>query len=181
MTYLNSLSTKLSKMTAPQGNFWRTEPTSDALHIIKKELCDSKILSCYNPGPDAKIILQSDTSQMGLGAWLRQIDKDGTDRILAICSKSLVNTETRYFNIGRECRAVKFGLQKFEYYLLGRHKIIESDNSPLEQIFRKNIPETPSRLQKMILWCLRHHSGVQTRHQNTCGSRIIQSVSQKVP
>ena len=52
------------------------------------------------------------------------------------------------------CLAVKFGLQKFEYYLLGCHSIIESDHSPLEQFFRKNIAKTPSRLQRMILWCL---------------------------
>ena len=70
-----------------------------------------------------------------------------------MCSRSLVNAGTRYYNIERDCLAVKFGLQKFEYYLLGRQTIIESDHSPLEQIFRKNINETPSRLQKMILWC----------------------------
>ena len=39
------------------------------------------------------------------------------------------------------------------WWIAGRHTIIESDHSPLEQIFRKNIGETPSRLQKMILWC----------------------------
>ena len=71
-----------------------------------------------------------------------------------MCSRSLVDAETRYSNIERERLAVKFGLQKFKYYLLGRHTIIESDHSPLEQIFRKDIAETPSRLQKMILLCL---------------------------
>ena len=161
MTYLNRFSTKLAKMTAPlrkllkNGVHFRWDETHQAaLDLIKKELCDAKILSYYNPDPEAKTILQCDASQLGLGAWLRQIDKDGTERIVAMCSRSLVDAETRYSNIERECLAVKFGLQKFEYYLLGRHTIIESDHSPLEQIFRNNIAETPSRLQKMILWCL---------------------------
>ena len=37
---------------------------------------------------------------------------------------------------------------------MGRHTIIESDHLPLEQIFRKNIAETPTHLQKIFFWCL---------------------------
>ena len=37
---------------------------------------------------------------------------------------------------------------------MGRHTIVESDHSPLQQIF-KNIAEVPQRMQRMILWCLR--------------------------
>ena len=152
-TYLNRFSTKLAKMTAPLRKHFRKgvhlrwdETHQTAMDLIKKELCNAKTLSYYNPDSEAKTILQSDASQLGLGAWLRQIDKDGTERIVAMCSRSLVDAETRYSNIERVCLAVKFGLQKFEFYLLGRHIIIESYNSPLEQIFRKNIAEKPSRL-----------------------------------
>ena len=38
---------------------------------------------------------------------------------------------------------------------MGRHTTIETDHSPLEQIFKKNIADVPTRLQNMILWCLR--------------------------
>ena len=114
--------------------------------------CQNTVI--LQPRPRSEDNSTCDASQLGLGAWLRQIDKYGTERSVAMCSRSLVDAETRYLNIEKECLAVKFGLQKFEYYLQGRHKIIESDHSPIEQIFRKNIAETPSRLQKMILWCL---------------------------
>ena len=43
-----------------------------------------------------------------------------------------------------------FGLEKFEYYLLGRHTLVETDHSPLEQIFKKNIAEAPARLQRLL-------------------------------
>ena len=76
------------------------------------------------------------------------------DHIVAICSRTLLDAETRYSNIERECLAVKFGLKKFECYLMGRQTIVETDHSPLEQIFKKNINEVPARLQNMILWCL---------------------------
>ena len=129
------------------------------------------------PRSDQKTILQCDASQLGLRAcyyWsTKMAQKD------AMCSRSLVDAEPRYSNIERECLAVKFGLQKFEYYLLGRHTIIESDDSPLEQVFRKNIAETPSRLQKddSLVFRIRQYSGLLARHKNTCGRCIIQSLS----
>jgi len=63
-----------------------------------------------------------------------------------MASRSLTETESRYSNIEHECLAVAYGLEKFEYYLLGRSVTVETDHFPLEQIFKKNINEAPSRL-----------------------------------
>lgn len=76
-------------------------------------------------------------SQTGLGAWIRQIDSFGQERIVAMSSRSLTETESRYSNIERECLGVMYGLEKFEYYLLGRSVTVETDHSPLGQIFKK--------------------------------------------
>ena len=70
-------------------------------------------------------------------------------------SRALTDTEKRYSNIEREALAVVFGLEKFEYYLLGRKVVLETDHSPLEQIFKKNIAEAPARLQRFLLRCLK--------------------------
>ena len=162
ITYLNRFSKKLAELTAPlreltkKGIHFHWEQRHDkALEDIKNELCEAQLLSFYDPDPRTKTILQCDASQLGLGAWLRQIDQHGNEKIVAMTSGSLTGAETRYSNIERECLAVKFGLKKFEYYLMGRHTIVESDHSPLEQIFKKNIAEVPTRLQNLILWCLR--------------------------
>ena len=48
-----------------------------------------------------------------------------------------------------------FGLENFEYYLHAREVIVETDHSPLEQIFKKNIAEAPARLQRFLLRCLK--------------------------
>ena len=72
-----------------------------------------------------------------------------------MASRSLTETESRYSNIERECLAVAYGLEKFEYYLLGRSVTVETDHCPLPQIFKKNINEAPSRLQRLLLRCLR--------------------------
>ena len=70
-------------------------------------------------------------------------------------SRALTATESRYSNIERECLAVQWGLEKFEYYLLGRHVKIETDHAPLEQIFKKSIAESPARLQRLLLRCMK--------------------------
>ena len=46
------------------------------------------------------------------------------------------------------------------YCSVRHHTIVETDHSPLEQIFKKNINEVPARLQNMILWCLRFNIAV---------------------
>ena len=72
-----------------------------------------------------------------------------------MASRALTDIESKYSNIERECIAVVFGLEKFEYYLYGRKLIVETDHSPLEQIFKKNIAEAPARLQRLLLRCMK--------------------------
>lgn len=162
INYLNRFSTNIAELTAPLRElnkkdicFRWEERHQEALDKIKTELCGAQMLSFYDPDPNTKTILQCDASQKGLGAWIRQVAKNGQENIVAMCSRTLTDTETRYSNIERECLAVKFGLNKFEYYLMGRHTVVETDHSPLEQIFKKNIADVPTRLQNMILWCSR--------------------------
>ena len=38
---------------------------------------------------------------------------------------------------------------------MGRKVVVETDHSPLEQIFKKNIAEAPARLQRFLLRCLK--------------------------
>ena len=162
VNYLNRFSPNLAELTAPlrtlakkDVHFQWEKHHQDTLDKIKKELSSANILYFYDKNPKTKTILQCDASKIGVGAWIRQIDDNGREHIVAMGSRSLTDTESRYSNIERECLAVQYGLEKFEYYLMGRHTLVETDHSPLEQIFKKNIAEAPSRLQRMLLRCLR--------------------------
>ena len=156
VNYLNRFSVKLAEYTAPLRELtkkhvhFRWEPHHQAaLDRIKKELSSPRIISFYDPNPATPTILQCDASQIGLGAWLRQ-DSNGSEQIVAMASRALTDTEKRYSNIERECLAVVFGLEKFEYYLLGREVVVETDHSPLEQIFKKNIAEAPAKMKHQL-------------------------------
>ena len=100
-------------------------PSPRSARHIKKELCSAKFISYYDPNPTTPTILQCDASQTGVGAWLRQIDSNGNENIVAMASRSLTSAESRYSNIERECLGVIYGLEEFQYYLLGRHVIVE--------------------------------------------------------
>lgn len=118
ITYLNRFSAKVTELTTPlreltkKNVHFRWEQEHEvALNRIKEELCSAPILSYYDPDPSTTTILQCDASQKGVGAWIRQIDSNGKERIVAMASRSLTDTEARYSNIERECLAVMFGLR----------------------------------------------------------------------
>ena len=140
VTYLTRFSAKLAMLTRHlrelnrKGAHFKWERRhQDVLDAVKSELCKSTTLWFYDPNPETETILQTDASLNGLGVWLRQIGTDGKERIVAMRSQALTAAESRYSNMERECLAVQWDLEKFEYYLLGRHVLIETDHAPLEQ------------------------------------------------
>ena len=109
MTYLNRFSTKLANLTAPLKKLLKNEAHFrwDETHHAALDMIKERTMQCQNT-----VILQRRPRskenptlwyQQGLGAGLRQINKDGTERIVAMCSRPLVNAETRYSNIEWEC------------------------------------------------------------------------------
>uniref|UniRef100_A0A3P9IEN6 Reverse transcriptase/retrotransposon-derived protein RNase H-like domain-containing protein n=1 Tax=Oryzias latipes TaxID=8090 RepID=A0A3P9IEN6_ORYLA len=119
VTYLNRFSTKLAELAAPlrelnkkNVHFRWEHHHQQALDDIKKELCTKQLISYYDPDPNTVTILQCDASTLGLGAWIRQIDQHGQEKIVGMASRCLSPTESRYSNIERECLAVMFGLEK---------------------------------------------------------------------
>ena len=73
------------------------------------------------------------------------------------------------------CLAVMYGLENFEYYTLGRHILVETDHSPLEQIFKKKHCWSTSKIAESTAAVpqVRHRSKVQTRRFNTCCCRYL--------
>lgn len=132
-----------------------------ALDKIKEELCTCNFISYYDPDPTTTTILQCDASHSGVGTWLRQVDSEGKENIVAMASRTLINAKSRYSNTERKCLGIIYSLEKFEYYLLGRQVIVGTNQAPLEHIFKKNITDAPARLQRLLLRCLRFDVQVQ--------------------
>lgn len=83
---------------------------------LKISLSTNPILKL--PNVTKPFVLRTDASNEGLGAVLLQYD-DGFPFPVAYASRKLLDREKRYSTIERECLAIMFGVQKFNYYLMG--------------------------------------------------------------
>ena len=81
-----------------------------------------------------------------------------------MASRPLTEAESRYSNIEHVCLAITYRLEQFDYYLVGQGVTGETDHTPLEHIFKKSTNEAPSRLQRLILRCLRLDVHIQYNH-----------------
>ena len=80
--------------------------------------------------PDKPYILQTDASDLGLGAVLSQL-KDGEEHPVSFASRKLLPREKNYLIIEKECLDIVWSLQVFYVCLFGQRFTIETDHQPL--------------------------------------------------
>ena len=79
--------------------------------------------------------LQTDASDLGLGAVLYQVNDDKHQRVIAYASCSLSNTERNYPAHKLEFLALKWAVKdRFHEYLYGGQFDVYTDNNPLTYI-----------------------------------------------
>ena len=77
-------------------------------------------------------ILQTDTSEVGVGAVLSQTDTKNYGHPVAYFSRKLLPREHKYATIGKECLAIKLGIEAFQVYLPGKEFTVETDHRALQ-------------------------------------------------
>ena len=124
-----ALLSDMLKMSSPEQLKW-TEESDIAFSDLKRLLCEEPVLQA--PDFNRRFVLQTDASKMGLGAVLSQRGPDGREHPVAYASRKLSSAECNYSTIEQECLAIKWGIDKFAVYLLGRQFDVETDHAPLK-------------------------------------------------
>ncbi|XP_016531066.1 uncharacterized protein LOC107837133 [Poecilia formosa] len=62
---------------------------------------------------------------------------DGEMKLVVFLSRRLLDRETRYSTVEKECLAMKWAIESLRYYLLGRHFFLEKDHRALQWLHRK--------------------------------------------
>lgn len=81
--------------------------------------------------PTAKICINTDASNSGLGVSVYQKKEDEIERVLAYARQTLSKFKKNYTILEIECLAVIYGLKSHEQYLFARHFTIVTDHHAL--------------------------------------------------
>ena len=132
--YVKSFSTitaPLTELTKNPGSSRKvtwTQECQEALEKVQEVLSTKPVLKL--PKLDEPFMLRTDASSTGVGAVLLQ-ETDGLLHPVMYASRKLLDRETRYSTIERECLAIVWGIQKFVRYLHGKRFTLETDHRPL--------------------------------------------------
>lgn len=131
---------------------WKwTSQQQHAFDNIKTELIKPPVLTHFDPNQEHLLVVQTDASNMGIGAILLQSDKFGNRRPVIYASRGLSDSERRYNTTEIETLALKWAVtEKFYVYLEGKQFIVQTDHQPLCGELKLKRPST-SRLAKMIM------------------------------
>lgn len=159
VTYLNKFINNyynLSLLTEPLRQLLRKDiqwcwdqPQAAAFAKIKEVLTTAPVLRYYDV--NAAVTLSVDASSTAMGACLLQ-----NGQPVAYATRTLTETQQRYPQIEKEALAIKFACNHFHSYVYGKHLTVESDNKPLEAIFKKPVLSAPLRLQRILFDVLQY-------------------------
>jgi hypothetical protein len=106
---------------------WSDE-TILAFENIKQDI--NLLPRLYFVDDTSPIILRTDASEYGIGAYLYQV-KDGKDYPVGFMSKSLNERERNWDTIQKECYAIVYAFNKFYYIIRDRKFLLQTDHKNL--------------------------------------------------
>jgi hypothetical protein len=155
----------LQILTNKNMPFVWTEAQEKAFCVLKLRLVSAPILA--SPIDDGLYVLDTDASQIGLGAVLQQ-EQAGQLKVIAYGSRNLTKAEQNYNTTRRELLAVVYGLKQFRQFLLGRPFRLQVDHSAL--IYLRRTPEVMGQAARWLEFIeeydftIQHRAG--TAHSN---------------
>ena len=129
----------LTELTSPSVTFEWTEGCQEAFEALKQSLLQAPILG-YPKEDAGQFILDTDASDVGLGAVLSQVQGD-KEVVLAYASRTFSPAEANYCVTRRELLAIVHSVKLFKSYLLLRPFKIRTDHSSLKFLNRFKEPE----------------------------------------
>lgn len=145
-----------SEITTPITNLLKkgrkqfiwTEEAEVAFRKLKEALISAPILA--NPDFDVPFIIETDSSDIAIGAVLVQIQR-GERRTIAYFSKKLSSTQRRYSATERECLAVLLSIENFKHFVEGSKFIIQTDAMSLTFLRTMSIESKSPRIARWAL------------------------------
>ena len=129
----------LHRLTERNAPFEWTRDCQHSFEQLKGKLTTAPILAY--PDYSRPFLLDTDASDVGIGAVLAQHDDEGRERVVAYASRTLSRTERKYCVTRHELLAVVTFVQHFRPYLLGRAFTLRTDHGSLTWLQSFKNPE----------------------------------------
>lgn len=156
--FMKMRSSILEPLNALTGNapFVWSPKQEEAFNEVKKWISATPTLAYFDPSK--QIVISSDASSYGIGACLFQIDSKTSERqVVGYTSRTMTDTEKKYFQIEREALALVWAADKFSEYIIGLQVIFETDHKPLVQLLHtKPIDSLSLRIQRFRMRLMRY-------------------------
>ena len=134
----STLMKPLSELTSPKVKFKWDEKCQNSFENLKQLLVSAPILGY--PKDSGTFVLDTDASDVGLGAVLSQI-QDDREVVISYGSRTLTPQEINYCVTRKELLAIVHHIKTFKDYLLGKHFKVRTDHWSLKYLKRFKEPE----------------------------------------
>ena len=126
------------ELTKKGKRFIWSEACHHSFESIKKALVSADVMG-YSLNEAGEFMLDVDASDIGIGGILHQ-EQDGRERVIAYASRALNKAEKNYCITEKELLAVRYFIEYFRQYLLGRIFLVSGDHQALVWIFSLKEP-----------------------------------------
>lgn len=141
-----SIAAPLHKLTQKGLKFVWSSQCQEAFDMLKLLLTSAPVLSF--PEKSRVFILDTDASDVGIGATISQVGDDGQEHPVSFASKALSKSERKYSTTRREMLAVVVFVQYFKHYLLGAKFTLRTDHRAL--LWLKSFKDSEGILARWI-------------------------------
>ncbi|XP_036322190.1 uncharacterized protein K02A2.6-like [Rhagoletis pomonella] len=159
INYYNKFISNFADKAAPlnqlrrQGEKFRWgEKQEKAFLALKHQLSRAPLLIHFDD--QLPLILATDASSHGIGAFISHRMPDGSEKPIAFASKTLDHHQIRYSQIEKEALSIVFGVKKFHQFLFGRQFTLLTDHKPLVSIFTPDKQLPSVMIQRLQRWAL---------------------------
>ena len=128
----SAIAAPLTELTKKQAPWQWTEKEQSAFNQLLKAFEDDVVL--HHPNYEKQFFIDTDASDLGIGAVLTQFDNEGRERPVFFASRKLTPGERKWHIREKEALAIIYGCQTFRHHVLGTCFIVRTDHESLKWI-----------------------------------------------